>query len=218
MKSKIVESRKHSDSIHFIKCLRNEMAFEPGNCVDITNSRSDVRKPYSIASSPGDEHLAFYVRVFESKTGVSKYISTLKEGDEIEISDSPFGYFSPGKDQENRKYVYIATGTGLAPFLSALGHYPHKPYMILYGVRHTADILEPAMMSHRFLAVSREVVASCPKHVSGDFDRLPTDKPDDFTYYVCGLEEMIADTTQYLIQHGVSWDKIQVEQFYYTQY
>jgi len=217
MKLKVLESDRYSKFIHFIRCQRNGLIFEPGSCIDITNPNSGTRKPYSIASSPNEEEfLDLYVRIFESETGVSKYISNLKVGDEIEVGDSVFGYFTPGKDQEDKKYIYIATGTGMAPFISALRYYEHKPHMVLYGVRNMDDML-PGETTH--LAISRvDSINHTPKHVSGYFDKLPTDKPDEYTYYVCGLEEMITDTTQYLIEQGVPWDKIQVEQFYYTQY
>jgi ferredoxin--NADP+ reductase len=217
MKTKVVNSQKISDGIHFIKCEKNSVLFEPGNCVDIINPKSGVKKPYSIASSPASKYLDFFVRVFPSDTGVSQYISTLETGDEIEIGE-PFGFFTPGKDQDDGKYIYIATGTGVAPFRSALQYYEHKPHTILIGCRHYSEMLyeDPAALLYE--AYSRESDFNGPKHVTGWFNKLPTDKPEEYTYYICGLEEMITSTTEYLIDKGIPWDKIQVEQFYYAQY
>jgi ferredoxin-NADP reductase len=218
MKCKIIRSEKHSDAIHKLVIDRNDIVFEPGNCIDLYNPLSGVKKPYSIASDIHSPYLTFYIRIFPSTTGVSQYITTLKLGDEIEVGQ-PFGYFTPGKNETNGKYIYIATGTGLAPFVSALQCYSHKPHLILYGVRFMADILVyPSRMRSLFkLAVSRQEGLALPKHISGYYSELPVDYPQDYTYYLCGLEEMISDTTQYLVDHGVSWDKIHVEQFYYSK-
>ena len=215
MRFGIVSSKRYSEGIYELVCLRGSLHFEPGNCIDIRNPNTGIKKPYSIASAPSDKHLVFYIRVLPSEDGVSQYISTLQTGDYIE-SDEAFGYFTPGKNETDQKYVYIATGTGMSPFLSALTHYSHRPYAILCGVKRYSDVLPIVKGTNHLykIAVSREP-SNTPKHVSAYYLNLPTDKPEEYHYYICGLEEMISDATQYLIEHNVPWHMIHVEQFYY---
>lgn len=214
----VLSCKKYSDNIQELIISRNEIQFEPGNCIDIFNSESGIKKPYSIASSPLDNKtLRFYTRTFNSDTGVSQYITKLKAGDKIEVGEA-FGYFTPGKNEENQKYIYIGTGTGMAPFMSALDFYDHKPKMVLCGVRKFADILPFNFNNIKVhIAVSQaDVRTELPRHIISYYRLLPTDMPNDYNYYICGLEDMISECTQYLISKGVSWDKIHLEQFYYS--
>ena len=217
MKHKVISCKRFAGAadIYELVCTRDNMQFEPGNCIDITNPKTGLKKPYSIASSPSDDHLRFYIRTWKLSNGISKYITTLDAGDEVEIGE-PFGYFTPGKNELDGKYIYIATGTGMAPFKSALTHYKHLPAMILYGVKTYSNILPiPAHALGRYnIAVSRES-NGLPTHIQGYFSKLPVDKPTEYSYYICGLEAMISDVTQFLIGNGVLWSLIHTEQFYY---
>ena len=214
MKCKVLASTRYSEAIQEIQVERNGLIFEPGNCVDILNPVSGIKRPYSIASAPKEDRLLFYARIMPSENGVSQYIANLKKDDEVEIGEA-FGYFNPGKKDVDKKYIYVATGTGMAPFRSALIQYPHRPYMILYGVRTFTDMLVTTHGTFELtnIAVSRQK-SKFPKHISAYYSKFPIDKPHEYNYYICGLEDMISETTQFLMAHGVEWQKIFVEQFY----
>ena len=217
MKHKVISSVQHSPNIQKLVCERLNVLFEPGNCIDVLNPLSGNKKPYSIASSPTDEFLEFFIKVIPSESGVSQYITTLKPGDEIELS-APFGFFTPGKNEIDRKYVYIATGTGIAPFRSAMRYYKHSPVMVLYGVRRYEELIlsftETFLYKYN-IAVSQQPQLCFPKYISEFYHKLPTSNPEEYNYYVCGLESMISECTQYLTNKGVPWNKIFIEQFYF---
>lgn len=215
MDHKITLAAFASPTVYYIACERLGVEYTPGNCIDIFNPNTGNKRPYSLASSPKNEkNLEFYIRVFESETGVSKYLTTRKTGDTISLSE-PFGFFTPGKDCEDKKYVYIATGTGIAPFLSALDTYSHRPLMILYGARTVPDAIEGwrlGMDCPCHFAISREET-KYPKRLTSYLDKLPTHDKET-KYYLCGLDAMIDEVTSYLTSKGVPYDKIQIEQFY----
>ena len=218
MKHKVIAVTQYAPDAFELVCERLGVSFEPGNCMDILNPKTGIRKPYSIASSPigpYSEYLKFYLRRFPHENGVSQYISTLKPGDEVELG-APFGFFSPGKIDEDKKYVYIATGTGISPFLSAMKTYKHKPYMVLYGVRNFQELVcAPSELDFGLykVAISRQT-SSMPRRISEYYPILPINQPDAYNYYICGLEEMISDCTQFLISHNIPWNRIFTEQFY----
>lgn len=206
---------KIASDVLYIACDRNGLQFEPGNCVEIINPISQIKRSYSIASSPNNcDTLEFYIRVFPSETGVSQYLTTLKRGSVLDLGEV-FGYFYPGKECEDKKYVYIATGTGIAPFASAMEFYKHKPLMLLYGARTTETLLEPWRWQDmgidcRF-AISQEKTIY-PKRITEYLKDLPIDP--SIKYYLCGIDSMIDEVSSYLIERGVSWNQIQTEQFY----
>ena len=81
-----------------------------------------------------------------------------KPGDVIRITP-PFGWFRPGQEIGNAPFVFLATGTGIAPFLSYLHTFEQPPESCLYGVRHAVDAIGMEILNRHGpvrLAISRE--------------------------------------------------------------
>jgi ferredoxin--NADP+ reductase len=78
-----------------------------------------VWRAYSIASSPYDEHLEFFSVVVPGGAFTSR-LSKLREGDEILVERKSYGFLTTDRFEAGRDLWMLATGTGLAPFLSIL--------------------------------------------------------------------------------------------------
>lgn len=78
-----------------------------------------VWRAYSIASSPYDEHLEFFSVVVPGGAFTSR-LSRLAEGDEILVERKSYGFLTTDRFEAGRDLWMLATGTGLAPFLSIL--------------------------------------------------------------------------------------------------
>jgi NAD(P)H-flavin reductase len=207
-KHKVISNIEYSPECFELDISRNRIDYEPGTCVSIYG------KSYSICSSPTKDReiIKLLIRKFTDGKS-SQRISKHHYGSTIEIGEV-FNYFKPGIA---KKYCYIATGVGISPFFSALRTYEHKPEMILYGARTRADLYERVWLKSNYnikFAVSRE-----DKHfgihkgrITDLLDQLPI--ADDITYYLCGIEGMITDTSKYLSDKGIPYDRIQQELFY----
>ena len=140
-----------------------------------------------------------------------------KPGDAVGVSP-PFGWFRPGQDIGDSPFVFIATGTGVAPFLSCCSCADRKaPACFLYGVRREVDAVGAAQLEDWCdlrQAISRE------RTEEHHFGRL-TDLLDALPmmpgthYYLCGLESMISEVTDWLEGHGVSLSYIHREVFFH---
>src|SRR5689334_6297358 len=110
----------------FTKNLEFEMqgvsrfGFVPGQWLSLKHLRADgeeITRAYSIASSPGING-RFALCLNRVQEGfMSNFLCDMKEGDEISCQ-GPFGDFilrPPMRDT-----LFIATGTGIAPFRSML--------------------------------------------------------------------------------------------------
>ncbi len=115
---------------------------------------------YSIASMGTDventEKLSLCVKRLvytdesgEQKFGVaSNYICDLKAGEEVRLT-GPAGrkYLLPVTEERNRPYIFVATGTGIAPFRAMAIRLLEKtagfnqPIHLLFGVRRQAEAL-----------------------------------------------------------------------------
>ncbi len=193
---------------------RNGLEFTPGDCVAIYTA-DDKSRPYSISSGAEEDELRFFIRKMNGGE-VSPWLMTRKPGDSIRITP-PFGWFRPGQDIGDAPFVFLATGTGVAPFLSYLNTFERAPAQLLYGVRKEADALGLNLVSERCpsrLAISRE--ATCEHHHGRITDLLDTLPLDGQThYYCCGLESMVNDVGAWLQKKGILLQQIHREVFFH---
>ncbi len=204
------------DDLFELQLERGNVAFEPGDCMALFNADGDSQ-PYSISAGTQEKILRFLVRRVP-KGRVSDWLARRIPGDTVQISE-PFGWFRPGRSTPSEeRCVFIATGTGIAPFLSYLRSYPEQPpEACLYGVRHLADAFgldEFAPLKGFRLAVSRESGhGHCHGRVSDLYEHIPIDT--GIHYYLCGLDTMIEETSQWLEANGIDFTLIHREIFFY---
>ena len=82
-------------------------------------SGSIVWRAYSMVSAPHDEFLDFFSIVVPDGEFTSE-LSRLEPGDELLIDKQAFGFLTLDRFPDGRDLWLLATGTGLAPFLSIL--------------------------------------------------------------------------------------------------
>ena len=208
----------HGPDVYEIQLERGGVPFTPGDCVALYTADGRVSRPYSIASGTGEKILRFVIRNMPGGT-LSTFLSQRKPGDSVRLSP-PFGWFRPGEHAGKRPFVFIATGTGIAPFLS---HYRSRPGVLpaasLYGVREAADIADRKTLARLGVtfAVSREKNAgSHHGRVTDLLEKLPREDATDF--YLCGLDAMIDEVTVWLEARGVPLTSIHRECFFNASY
>ena len=94
---------------------------EAGNDVANEALNEDIFRAYSIVSSPFDEVLEFFSIVIPDGAFTSQ-LQHLEVGDELLLNTMPFGFLTLVRYQKPlpKDLWLLATGTGLAPFLSML--------------------------------------------------------------------------------------------------
>ena len=105
----------------------------------------DIFRAYSIVSSPFDEVLEFFSIVIADGAFTSQ-LQHLEVGDELLLNTMPFGFLTLARYQKPlpKDLWLLATGTGLAPFLSMLqdlktwGDYEH--IVLAYSARSTEEL------------------------------------------------------------------------------
>lgn len=118
------------------------LSFLPGQYVNVSVPGTDQRRSYSFSSPPGADTQSFLVR--DIGPGVmSTYLrDTAEPGAAIEFI-GPLGSFY--LREVRRPLLFLAGGTGLAPFLSMLGRLSltgtQHPVHLAYGVTNDADLV-----------------------------------------------------------------------------
>lgn len=209
--------RWHTPEIYELFTERNDIPFAPGDSMAIFAGDGSQSRPYSIASGIDDPVLRFIVRKMPDGV-ISTYLINLKPGDTVRMS-TPFGWFRPGLSSAGAPFAFVATGTGIAPFLSYLRSYGEiPPAHCLFGVRHHQDAIELDFLQEHCelkLAVSRENINEC--HHGWVTDLLPSLQfTNDTHFYLCGLDAMIDKVSEWLEDKGIDFTQIHREVFFYA--
>lgn len=105
----------------------------------------DIYRAYSIVSSPFDETLEFFSIVIPEGAFTSQ-LQHLEVGDELLLNTMPFGFLTLARYQKPlpKDLWLLATGTGLAPFLSMLQDMQtwqdYEHIVLAYSARSTEEL------------------------------------------------------------------------------
>ena len=203
-----------NDDLFELLVQRNGMEFIPGDCVAVYTEH-DKSRPYSIASGPDAETMRFVIREMDGGE-VSPWLKSRAVGDSVRITP-PFGWFRPGQDIGDDPFIFLATGTGIAPFIAYMETFDRPPASVLYGVRRAADAFGFSRLRNfcpdTQLAVSREASEYHQGRLTDLLPELPM--VENTHYYCCGLESMVNDAAAWLQENGVPLSHIHREVFFH---
>jgi len=203
------------------------IAFAPGQFVSFEIERQDGRVPatraYSIASAPHQHHtIDLVVNRVPGGTG-SDYLFGLREGAHTAFK-GPVGSFV--LHDSSRDLLFVATGTGIAPFRSMLWSLADRSssrrITLLWGLRSESDVYyqnELLRLRERLPYFSVVTTLSRPTggwcgavgRVSALVEARITDVAN-LEVFLCGNGAMIRDVRDILRGKGLC--PIRVEQYY----
>ena len=203
------------DDVFELELERNNLVFQPGDCVALFGADGRTSRPYSIASGTDDETLRFLIRRMAGGE-VSPWLADRQPGETVPVSP-PFGWFRPGDPSLKGPHVFLATGTGIAPFLAHLHSRPGaRPFALAYGVANASDSAHlDFLREHAPLTwcVSREEAEGAHHgRISDHLDEF--DPGPDAHWFLCGLDAMIDEVTRRLEARGVPITHIHRECFF----
>ena len=212
---------------HETKLVTSEMQGQP---VDLDGY---VFRAYSVASSPYDEFIEFFSVVIPEGEFTSK-VNHIQVGDSLLLNTTPFGYLTLARYQlplPNDLWL-LATGTGLAPFLSILKTIDvwqqYQRIILVYSARTSQELAYQAEIgsiksiygdngaAFVFLPiVTREAdytgeKARVPNLIlSGKLTELVGQKLDKERSHVmlCGNPQMVEDTKEALKSLGLTMNR-----------
>jgi ferredoxin-NADP reductase len=199
--------------------------FVPGQWVSVkavTPDGEEMTRAYSIASAPSDNgHFAFCLNRVE-EGHMSNYLCGLEEGATINFQ-GPFGSFILRPPLHDT--VFIATGTGIAPFRSMLHwmladseRHQEREFWLLFGARTEQDLYYKSEFEqlagehpnfHFMPTLSRAGQAwkglrgYVQQHL-GEIVGMRT----DMHAYICGLDKMVKANRELL--KGLGWERTSI--------
>jgi ferredoxin-NADP reductase len=227
--SKLIKKEKLTDNVYLFVFEQKGLKFEAGQYVilNVPYMGSILKRLYSIASPMSDDKLSLYIEILPSGKA-SSVLAVSSVGDEFVIQ-APAGRFLLSK-QSQKKRIFIATGTGIAPFLSMIPESSAQT-TLLWGLKKRSDVYALDILQEYkniyigfdfTLCLSRETELknSYEKNTrvtqellylleqykkEGDLPRVE--------FYLCGSHLMIDDVLRALEVHGVDKKNIFHEKF-----
>lgn len=212
-----------SEIVRLELSVAQQILFEPGQYVRIQQRGSGVSRSYSMANVPGSDRLEFYIRLVPGGA-FSSWLSTAKPGNEVEIS-APHGTFF--LRDESRPRLFVAGGTGVAPFLSmlrAMAAAPEaadRPTTLVIGARTPGHLLAMEELEQMKVKLPGLAVHVAVEH--GDRPSAHHGYPTDLIaklqlaattrVYLCGPPPMVEAGRQAAEYAGLARKEVLCERF-----
>ncbi|HMM11275.1 MAG TPA: FAD-binding oxidoreductase [Bacteroidales bacterium] len=209
----VISIRHLTDSAYVVRLSRRGLRFSAGQHILLGKSGSIHNREYSVYSGEHDDF--FEVLIKEVEEGlVSKQLKKLKPGEMVQI-EGPLGFFTiPPELVGSAEFLFIGTGTGIAPFHSFVRSYPQINYKLLHGVRYGTEAYDKTDYDP-----ARHILCTSADK-SGDFHGRVTQwlrqhhiSPETHCY-LCGNFNMIHEAFEILEQKGVPPAHVHAEVYF----
>jgi len=217
-----------------VESLEEPFPFEPGQYATLGLMGGEgklIQRPMSISSSPDDtSEYEFFIRLVQGG-GFTPLLWERTLGDRINIKGAKGKFLL---QDDGKTCVFVATGTGLAPFMSMLDtmqlREEPRDVVLLHGASYDYDLawrdellaLAADGFPLRYAAtISRP--QACPnwEGLSGRVEAVLEGHldehgltPDNATLYLCGNPEMITSVEEMALARGYPPEQIRKELYW----
>lgn len=212
LEAEISRATAHPGGLFTLRLRAPGYRFVPGDCLAVYAPDGTTTRPYSLAGGVGEAELELLVRRIQGGV-LSGWLCDRVPGDRVWITP-PFGRFRPAAPEGARK-VWFATGSGIAPFLSALRSGEPNPLRGFWGVRALEDTQGVPRVGFTCCVSRGETGPHLEGRITEQLSKVPLEP--DIHYYACGLDAMIEEVSAWLERHGVEPSRIHSECFFTNQ-
>lgn len=210
---KVIEIEHLTENTYRLRTERPNVPIKAGQCFNVGILGAGVNREYSMYSAADAPYLDFLIKEVEGGL-VSPALKRLQPGDPVEIH-GPYGEFclklhvSP-----EQHYLFIATGTGIAPFHSFVKTFPSLNYTILHGVRNSHEQYHASgyAQSQYIPCISKNIEGQPSYRLTEYLNKFPA-TPSSIIY-LCGNRNMIIDSFEILREQEVPGDNLFTEVFF----
>ncbi|OZY47635.1 ferredoxin--NADP reductase [Pseudomonas lundensis] len=226
----LLDVRPMTPSLFTLRTTRDKgFRFTAGQFARLGVTKADgstVWRAYSMVSSPHDDFLEFFSIVVPGGEFTSE-LSRLQVGDTLLVDRQAFGYLTLNRFVNGRDLWLLATGTGVAPFLSILQDFEvwekFERVILVYSAREEKELAYQPLIhqlmqreylaeyAHKFIyvpVVTREKVAGALNQrmtsliESGELERAAgvALTAEHSRVMICGNPQMIEDVRA-LLKH-----------------
>lgn len=225
----------HTDRLMFLTLAKPEgFTFKSGQFVRVAlpvtdapqNEEDWLGRAYSLASTPDEDVLCFYIAKV-ADGALSPRLFELQVGDEVFVDENAYGFLQTDRLEPHGTLLCLASGTGLASFLSIVKNNPWSRFdnvMVVHCVRSADEVslrdrFEKAAkdqgheVNFRFIAATTresdtaragEITCRLPQAIEeGFFEKIGFDlTPERVRVMVCGNPPFVKALTDLFKARG----------------
>jgi len=214
---------------HIVKLDLEGQSFPylPGQAAYLHPRGADKRRPYSIASAPEETAqnglIEFLVQTAgNGSSGLTPEL--LRPGTPVEV-EGPLGSFTFPPHPRERRFLFIAGGTGIAPLRSMLWHTllaeRDGHVALIYSVRAPEEFAYmqefQRLEDERRIDFRHTVTRAAAEGWRGRQGRIDVEcldgviEPGETLCFVCGPPALVGEIRPQLMELGVNADQIRIE-------
>ena len=214
--------------------FKEVFSFKAGQYITLktTINGNDVRRDYSLCSSPLSAELKVAVKEVKDGTFSAYANNQLQVGDVLEVASPKGRFVFEPNDSKTKNIAAFAAGSGITPILSiikcALEEEVHSKVILVYGNKTTKDTMflnELLELQHQYKdRFSIQFVFSQAQENDAIFGRIEKSTVNLIVknkykhvaidaFYICGPEAMIYTVKDVLTEHNIDDGKILFELF-----
>ncbi|HMU44862.1 MAG TPA: phenylacetate-CoA oxygenase/reductase subunit PaaK [Chitinophagaceae bacterium] len=214
--------------------LKDDFIFKQGQSLTMrtTIKGEEIRRTYSICSSPLDNEWRVAIKKVEGGLFSSLANDQLKKGDVLEVMPPVGKFYTDLNPAHKKNYVAFAAGSGITPVLSliktTLATEPGSNFTLVYGNRNRPSIIffeELEGLKNKYIdrfnlihVLSREKTDAPINFGRVNAEKLTElekliDYADIHEFFLCGPEEMIFTAKAFLEARGINKKHIHFELF-----
>ena len=152
LEGRVLQNRAWTQTLFSLRVAAPRLSFEAGQFVrvalDIGGER--IARPFSFVNTPDDPVMEFY-GVIVPEGPLSPSLARLQAGDALQVADNPSGFLVLAEVPPAEDLWLVATGTGIAPFLSILRtEAPWERYrrvILVHAARHATELVYQDLIS-----------------------------------------------------------------------
>ena len=214
--------------------LQTDFLFKQGQNITVRSiiNGEEIRRSYSICSSPLEGELRVAVKRVYNGIFSSFAHRELRAGDQLEVLPPTGTFYTEVAATHRKKYIFFAAGSGITPVISIiktiLACEPQSTVILLYGNRHVASIIfKEALEGLKDTYITRlsifYILSREKTEMDINYGRIDAAKCDAFgriidfhaidECFICGPEAMIFAVKNFLTGQGVAPQHIHFELF-----
>ena len=201
--------------------------YAPGQAVAIASQGQDKRRPYSIAAAPEDARRNGWLELLVgvNADGAPGPHVALEPGQLVDV-DGPLGSFTFPPAPDEKRFVFIAGGTGIAPLRAMMQRaltLPHRNIGLFYSARTPDEFAYEQEL--RGLARTGEIELRQTVTRASDTDwagprgRLNRDALAELVHdpatlcFICGPPTLVDEMPKILADLGIPPERIRIEEW-----
>jgi ferredoxin/flavodoxin---NADP+ reductase len=220
LSGRVIENRHWTETLFSLRVEGAALNFQAGQFVRIALNINGERvaRAFSFVNPPTDPVLEFY-GVIVAEGPLSPRLAKLKAGDALDVASNPAGFLVLREVPDAETLWLVATGTGVAPFLSILRTptpwQRFRNVVLVHAVRYASELTYKEVIrgtAVRYVTfVSREPAAGS---LQGRIPAAINDgrleqaaglalRPETSHVMLCGNPQMLRDATAALTARGM---------------